>query len=98
MISATAFELEVLGSVSDDYEAPHTITEDIGRRVGRPVSESECHSALLALAAVGYVQAYVYDKHRSRFKAIEHLEASNAKNVWFMATDDSRTAQASRAI
>jgi len=46
----SAFELEVLGWVADDYEAPHTITGDIARETGRSTTEAEVRAALLALA------------------------------------------------
>ena len=86
MAKHTTFELEVLGFVADDYEAPHTIAEDIARELKRPTSESEVLSALLALAHTGMVQSYVYDSSGSRYRAITAQEAASAKNAWFMAT------------
>jgi len=86
MAKHSAFELEVLGFVADDYEAPHTIAEDISRELKRPTSEAEVLGALLALAHTGMVQTYVYDSSGSRYRPITAHEAASEKDPWFMAT------------
>jgi hypothetical protein len=82
----SAFELEVLGWVANDYEAPHTITGDIARETGRVTTEAEVRAALLALAQSGMVQAYAYDAHTNRYKPITHGEAATTDDPWFMST------------
>lgn len=37
----TEFEKEVLGWLYDDYESARSITNDIGRKLGRPSNEAE---------------------------------------------------------
>ena len=81
----TPFEDEVLGRVSNDYEAAHTITGDIARDLKRPVTEAEVLVALLNLAHSGLVQAYVYDASNKRYRAIAAGEAKDAKELWFKA-------------
>ena len=86
MATHSAFELEVLGWVANDYEAPHTIAGDIARESGRATSEAQVRTALLALAQSGMVQAYVYEAHAQRYKPITHGEAAAAADPWFMST------------
>ena len=86
MNTHSAFELEVLAWVADDYEAPHTITGDIARETGRATSEAQVRAALLALAQSGMVQAYIYEAHAQRYKPITHSEAAAAADPWFMST------------
>ena len=81
-----AFELEVLGRVTEDYEAPHTIVGDIVRDTGRITNESEVRAALLALAQRGLVQTYVYDSGGHRYRPITHSEALAVGDPWFMST------------
>jgi len=83
----SAFELQVLGWIADDFEAPHTITSDIARDLKRSVSEAEVRAALLALAQSGLVQAYLYEPAGRRYKPIPYREAEAAEDVWFMATE-----------
>jgi hypothetical protein len=90
MAKHSAFELEVLGFVFDDYEAPHTIVEDIARELKRLTSKAEVLAALLALARTGMVQSYVYDSSGSRYRAIAAQEAASAKDPWFMVTAEGK--------
>jgi len=85
MEAPNSFELEVLGWVADDYEAPHTITADMARELKRPVSEAQVRAALLALAEKGMVQAYLYEPSSQRYRPISHSEAEAAREAWFMA-------------
>ena len=86
MATHSAFELEVLGWVADDYEAPHTITGDIARETGRSTTEAEVRAALLALAQSAMVQAYVYDAQTQSYKPVTYREAAMATDAWFMST------------
>jgi hypothetical protein len=85
MDDRAAFELEVLGMVADDYEAPHTISSDLARELGRPVAEDDVRSALLALVEQGFVQAYAYEPSTRQYRPISAAEAQNTKETWFMA-------------
>ena len=82
----SALELEVLGSVGDDYEAPHTIASDIARETGRSITEIEVRAVLLALARSGLVQAYAYDAEAARYRPITYDEAVRIHDAWFMST------------
>jgi len=86
MTTHSAFELEVLGWVADDYEAPHTIAGDIARETGKATSEAQVRAALLALAQSGVVQAYIYEPQAQRYKPVTHGEAAAAIDPWFMST------------
>ena len=86
----SAFELEVLGWVADDYEAPHTIAGDISKALKRTISEADVRLALLALAHNGLVQAYAYDAERERYSPISASEAQASQGPWFMAAPAGR--------
>jgi hypothetical protein len=92
MAKHSAFELEVLGFVADDYEAPHTITSDIARELQRTTTEAEVLAALLSLARAGMVQPYVYDSGGSRYRAISAQEAASAKDPWFLVSANGKAA------
>jgi hypothetical protein len=86
----SAFELEVLGWIADDYEAPHTIANDISKALKRTISEADIKQALLALAHNGMVQPYAYDAERKRYSPISASEAQASQDPWFMAAPASR--------
>ena len=86
---ASAFELEVLSRVAEDYEAAHTIAADMARDLKRTVSEAEVRQALLTLARGGLVQAYFYDDGAQRYRTISPAEAEAAQQPWFMSIKDS---------
>jgi len=81
-MSLSAFEREVLGRVSDDYEAVHTIRGDLARDLGRLVSDEEVASALLGLVRSGLVDAFVYDHATAEFRRVE-AEKSPVDDLWF---------------
>jgi len=86
MADHSLFEIEVLGWVAEDYEAPHTIGDDIGRELKRPTSEAEVRAALVALAQSGMVQAYVYEPQSHRYEPVAASQAAQTDTCWFMAT------------
>jgi len=88
MPTSTALQHEVLSRVAEDFEAAHTITSDIARDLGKPVSEAEVRQALLALARSGAVQAYVYDKGAQRYRTVSPAEAEASEEAWFMAVKE----------
>jgi len=83
----SAFELEVLEWVAQDYEAPHTIAGDIARELGRAVPDDEVRAALLELASRGLVQAFVFESGENRYRPVAAAEAQAAADVWFMAAE-----------
>ena len=85
-----AFELEVLEWVAQDYEAPHTISGDIARELGRAVSDAEVRAALLDLTDRGLVRAYVFEPAAGQYRQVSPAEAHTTKDPWFMATQSSR--------
>jgi hypothetical protein len=78
-------EQEILDRVADDYEAAHTITDDIARNSGRSVTEDEVRKALINLAHQGLVQAYLYNDHAQRYQSIRPVDAEAEKLPWFKA-------------
>ena len=86
---ATEFQLEVLGRVADDYEAVSTIRGDIERDLGRTVSEEEVASALLALAGLGLVDAFVYDGGHSKYQRVA-VDTHAASELWFFISQVGR--------
>jgi hypothetical protein len=87
----SAFELEVLEWVAQDYEAPHTIAGDIARELERAVPSEEVRAALLELARRGLVQAYVFEAGENRYRPVALAEAHAAADLWFMAVESQRT-------
>ena len=87
MNTASAFELEVLAWVAEDYEAPYTIAGDIARELGRYVSEAEVRTALLGLARQALVQAYVFEAGENRYRPVNLTEAQATTEAWFMVAD-----------
>jgi hypothetical protein len=81
-----SFDLEVLELVVNDYEAPHTIIEEIARDLGRPVSEAEVLESLLRLVKSGKVQAYLFDRGCEQFRLVNASEAGKTHDLWFMAS------------
>ena len=52
-MTANSIELDVLGTVANDYEAPNSITVDLSREIGLPIAESVVTEVLLSLASKG---------------------------------------------
>jgi hypothetical protein len=83
MSGMTNFEFDVLGAVSNDYEAAHTICSGLARDLGRPVSVEEVVSALAHLTKVGLVDAFVYDSSAKAFRQAPKVAVSPS-DLWFM--------------
>jgi len=86
----SAFELEVLDRVFDDYEAVDIIRGDIALDLGRPVSEEEVASALVALAHSGLVDVFVYDATSSTYRPAE-IDSSSVADLWFLTNKHGRS-------
>jgi hypothetical protein len=84
MVSQDEFCDLVLDFISDDYEAPSTITADISRWLARDVTEGEVLEALLALVCAGLAQAYVCDPDTHRYVPVEEVD-DHPESLWFMA-------------
>jgi len=61
----------------------------IERDLSRPVSNEEVGSALLALVALGFVDAYVYDAANSRYRRVT-AETSAIEKLWFLISEAGR--------
>ncbi len=67
----TEFELEVLGQVTDDYEAIHTIRGDIARKLARPIPDEEVAAALDSLLRQGLVDSFSVDPSSSQYHRVK---------------------------
>ena len=84
MLSQDEFCELVLDFISDDYEAPSTITSDIARALARDVSEREVLDALLALARDGRAKAYVFSEGAHHYLQVDVGDAP-LETLWFLA-------------
>jgi hypothetical protein len=84
-MNVSAFESEVLDRCGNDYEAPHTIANDLARDLKRPVTESEVRAAFLSLASGGLVQAYVFEGSTNRYVPISSAAAVHESGAWFIS-------------
>jgi len=80
----------VLGSASDDFEAPHTIATDLSRDLGRVITEQEVMTSFVRLAQAGLVQAFRYDVEINRFVPVPAGAIALIAEPWFMAIASSR--------
>jgi hypothetical protein len=85
-MSLSAFELDLLGWVANDYEAVHTIRDDVARDLGRSVSSDEVLSALLTLVRLGLVDAFVYDVSSSQYRRA-NVEEASVVDHWFLVNE-----------
>ena len=83
------FELDVLGSVADDYEAVHTVRGDLERDLGRPISVQEPSSALVHLVELGFVDAFVFDSGIRNYRRVD-LSAGPVSALWFYISSGGR--------
>jgi hypothetical protein len=83
------FEIEVLGMVSNDYEAIHTIRSDLERELARPVSAEEVASALASLAQAGLVDAFVFDPSLRNYRKVG-ADANSISDLWFLINSAGR--------
>ena len=85
-----AFELDVLGAVSNDYEAVHTIRSDLERQLGRPVSSGEIESSLVRLAQAGFIDAFVPDPVLGTYRKVP-VDSGLVGELWFRINSVGRT-------
>ena len=79
----TEFQFNVLSRVTDDFEAPYTIAEDLERDLGKPVSDAEVLAVLLELAAAGLTFAYQYSDTDQRYVKVEAAQLGSVQDPWF---------------
>jgi hypothetical protein len=85
-----AFELDVLGAVTNDYEAVHTMRGDLERDLGRPVSDAELSLTLTRLVELGFVDAFVFDSTLGTYRRAKPGEVAPTE-LWFFASQAGRT-------
>ena len=82
------FEFDVLSRITDDVEAPHTISGDLARDLARPVSDADVLAVLLELTTAGLAFAYQYDATDQRFVEIDASRARSYEEPWFRSTSE----------
>jgi hypothetical protein len=87
-MSVRPLELEVLGWLLNDYESPSSLASDIGRELGRVVSEVEIAEALEGLSARGLAQAFRFD---GAFWVAVGPGTSQTADIWYLATAHGRS-------
>ena len=91
-MNQSAFAIEVLGMLGNDYEAPKTLASDLARELGRDVSEAEVRAVLENLALRGLAQAFVFEPSTGRYVPIEAAEVKGQESPWFNATPEGMAA------
>jgi hypothetical protein len=90
-VPLTELEKEVLGWLFDDYESARSITNDIGRELQRPMTETDIAAALRALVEKGFALAFRYNKDAKAFEPVELRETTGSDDIWFLASPRGRT-------
>ena len=85
-----AFDLDVLGRVSMDHEAVHTIRADLERDLGRSVPADEIESALARLAIKGLVDAFVFDPAVGNYRKVV-VGSLSPTELWFYISSIGRS-------
>ena len=86
----TTSDLEILSWVADDFEALHTIRDDIGRELRRAVTDEELYSSLLRLHGAGLVDAYRFNPMSCAYEPVGEPSAVAPKDLWFRASATGR--------
>ena len=87
-MTPSKFELDVLEFVRDDYEAVHTIRDNVARDVGRTVPDSEIAAALINLVNAGLVDVFLLDS-KPPFNRKVKIGAAPVEELWFLANNSS---------
>jgi hypothetical protein len=83
-MTISEFELMVLNFVCDDYEAVHTIRDEIARDAGRAVSDDEIAAALVNLTNAGLIDVFILDQKSARKTKVD---AAPIQDLWFLANN-----------
>lgn len=78
-------EYTALCWVAHDYEAIHTIKDNVSMDLSRKVSEAELGKALVALRSRGLVKSYVYDGEEKRYVEAEP-EEDELLSYWWLTS------------
>jgi hypothetical protein len=97
-VQLTEFQREVLRWIGDDYESPASISGDIARELGRPVTEAEVSAALQVLVQHGLVAAFRYDNEAQAFERVELGPHLASEKLWYLALPRGRTESDHAAI
>jgi len=68
-----------------DYEAIHTIKDNVSMDLGRKVSEAELGKALVTLHSKGLVKSYVYDADAKKYLEAEP-EKDELLRFWWLTS------------
>jgi hypothetical protein len=82
-MSLSNFEATVLSYIANDYEAIHTIIEDLSMGLHRPVSIEELAVALINLVRTGMAESLVPTS--SQYQRVD-VNSLPVKDLWFLAT------------
>ncbi|WP_139225056.1 hypothetical protein [Dokdonella immobilis] len=85
MKDLSELEQHVLNAASDDYEAPHTIANDLALYLGRAVSEEDVATAFVRLARLELVQAFQYNSIAQQFQPVPASAIATVEEPWFLA-------------
>jgi len=85
MESLSKFDQLVLDAAYNDYEAPHTISADLSRILGRTVDEQEALAAFGRLTHLGLVQAFQFDAVVQEYRPVQPAMLSTVSEPWFLA-------------
>jgi hypothetical protein len=78
-------EYTALCWAAHDYEAIHTIKDNVSMDLSRKVSEAELGKALVALHSKGLVNSYVYDGEEQRYVEAEP-EDDELLSYWWLTS------------
>jgi len=85
MESLSKFDQLVFNAAYNDYEAPHTISADLSRILGRTVEEQETLAAFGRLTYLGLVQAFQFNAVAQQYRPVQPAMLSSVSDPWFLA-------------
>lgn len=85
MKDLSEFELLVLGAASDDYEAPHTIANNLAQHLGHEVSEQAVSATFVRLSQLGLVQAFQFCSASQKFQPVTAETLAAVGEPWFLS-------------
>jgi hypothetical protein len=77
------FDIDVLGSIGNDYEAIHTIRGDLERDLGRSVASEEVGVSLCRLVELGFADAFQFDAATGMYRQVS-VAGRDVADLWFM--------------
>ncbi len=92
VVQLSDIEHTALCWAAHDYEAIHTIKDNVSMDLGRKVSEAELGDVLLALHSKGLVNSYVYDGEEKKFVEAEPKEDALLSFWWLTSSKGNKVA------